>query len=54
MQEVGQMGYGSAAMDTTGIASDLLDDDPATQAPRQSLSELLAAIGDKEQAHFAQ
>ncbi len=43
-----------AAMAYTGVASDPLDDDATTQALRQSLSELSAAIGDKEHAHSAQ
>ncbi len=48
------MGYGDAATDYTGVTQDLLDDDAATRAFQQSLSELLAAIGEKEQAHSAQ
>ncbi len=48
------MGYGNAAMDYMGVTRDPLDDDVATRALRQSLSELPAAIGDKEQAHSVQ
>ena len=54
MQEAGQMGYDNAATDYTGVTQDPLDDDAATQAFQQSLSELSAAIGEKEQAHSAQ
>ena len=54
MQEAVQMGYGNAATDYTGISHDPLDDDAATRAFQQSLSELSATIGKKEQAHSAQ
>ncbi len=54
MQEAGTMGYGNATMDHTGSTQDPLDNDAATRAFQQSLSELSAAIGKKEQAHSAQ
>ncbi len=47
MQEAGQMGYGNAATDYTGVSNDPLDDDAATRAFQQSLSDLSAAIGEK-------
>ncbi len=54
MQEAGQMGYINVATDATEIVSGLLDDNATTQALRQSLSDLLTAVGNKEQAHSTQ
>ncbi len=50
MQEAGQTGYGNAATDYVGVTQDPLNNDAATWAFQQSLSELSATIGKKEQA----
>ena len=54
MQETCQLGYGNVATDYGGAACDPLDEDAATQAFKQLLSDLSATISNKEQAHSAQ
>ena len=54
MQENFQLGYGNVATDYGGAACDPLDEDAATQAFKQLLSDLSATISNKEQAHSAQ